>query len=1674
MHSVIRPLLFVSAAALLSAPSEAGLRCNLTSYGAQVYKAPQRCMHLDSLRGKTIRLPRNITRIGNGRWHNERRVEDGNLSICVDQGRNAEPTDFVFILDNSNSMDARWAWISTYNVQKMRPDGSRYSAPDTLFFIGSPTVATSGSITIPYAGTGTKTVPSLSSATKPEGIPAGDPFGIRALALQETIDTLVTKAPGSTAGYISFADRILTQVAPTVIGNPVLRAQVRLESGDGTIYSQPLALARQWLRNPAYRINRRQVVVMISDGEPEPGDPYQTIIAVSDSIPVYGISLGGSGQALERMAQATGATFGRIAGTDRGKLREMIKLIIADVVRTREPRAAELENLTIPGTLVRGDTARFWRENYTPGLIAWRVNFSNIVPLREGTNQIRLRTRIWDAKTATMIDSSATFTLDVSDPPILAPWPRDSFVGDRRFHPACHDSSNIQVEDRDHYIIDGISYDSTAATRVLYASVNTHSSLYDSSRIVIRSLRKGDRETYAYGIGVGWEGRVGFGGNTAMDFLAHGAPPYLEDGFIEAWNTPWRAGSDVSDSLVFRWQHPRDPRDTAVVKIPVQRMPAWRDRPATPAEGETSGGASSGGGLIPGRPWPVGTGIDRPQFNPPGRPFASGDTIRVTISLPSTRGAVVYYTLGLDGADAPMPVFGNSGVYVYQQRDTARGIPQDTIRVGRTTRIRAIAVRGGLRGEDASQTYTRQDTLRPPNVTKPSQTYIDSLADIRFDAPDPGALTFFTLDGREPDPDLVPPGTWPYDSVSRTFANIDKDRPFVIGRDSSFRSHYGYRWHSFGGKLPDTVTVKAISVLGSLRSRSVTVVYIRGRIGDLLMPTIDTLADTIRAPLPVHLRSNSTASIYYTIDGSDPDPAAACPTCATRAFFWNDGAFIQVDRPVLIKAVAVRGGDTSTVASFWMKTPLADVVATPAGRVFADSLDVALASATSGAEIWYTLDGSSPDSGAPDARLYRGPIRLSGSSSLRARAYKALYSPSTVRAEEYEALLPPIATPAGQGYYTSIQVALAARNTGASIWYTVDGSSPDSTNPRARPYTAGLAFTTTTTLKARAYKAGAASSAMTEVYTYRNAPLQGSYLRDTDGDGRADRVVATFQRRVSAGDLPDSFVVAWAGESRAATSWRTEDSTTYILDLATPFAFAATRGTGDAGSGTLEFVKRAGGSTYRETAVLRDSVDPVIAEAILRYADAGSSADTLRLVFSEPVAISGEAIALAGKPGAGRTRNAALSQTSYTLSVDGLVGTFLLGPSSAYLRGEFLRIWPRSTGSVRDARGNAAEDTAHWTSVIVGPRRASSAAVLDADGDGRADRFEVVFRTALSRSELADSMRVEWGGAWRTVTSWTTTDSATFVSLLAQPFERGVTQGRSSDGTGLLVLHKEVGGIAFSDSIRARDRVPAIILDAEYHYTGESLGFDTLRLRLSEPVRIAGDSVAWRDGPKAAGPRLLGQNRVRLSGDGRTLELFFDSSAVAPLPGDSAHLAASMRDSRDNAPISLAAWVPVRFGRRPPRYEAYLDRSLLTYTGWPIPEGERLVILVRAKGSSAWNNLDGNPSRHDTAHLIGPRLEVSGAVRGWVHLFDHLGVGVLSLRLDALAEALASERVGTNTRGQYEVWLAWNGRARNDRLAGSGVYIMRLVTMRPGDEIGADAMPLVDNRLFELGWRTKP
>jgi len=224
------------------------------------------------------------------------------------------------------------------------------------------------------------------------------------------------------------------------------------------------------------------------------------------------------------------------------------------------------------------------------------------------------------------------------------------------------------------------------------------------------------------------------------------------------------------------------------------------------------------------------------------------------------------------------------------------------------------------------------------------------------------------------------------------------------------------------------------------------------------------------------------ATIFYTVDGTTPATSAGGST-------QQYSSTITVSATETIKAIAVASGyATSAMASatYTIESQVAAPTFSPGAGTYTAAQQVTIATATAGATIYYTTNGTTPTT---SSTVYTGPITVSTSETVEAMAAESGYFNSNVSTAAYT-ITPPAATPVitpGTGTYTSAQtVTITDGTTGATIYYTVDGSQPTTTSTQ---YTASFTVSTTTTVKAIATATNFTTSATaTSVITIRRRP----------------------------------------------------------------------------------------------------------------------------------------------------------------------------------------------------------------------------------------------------------------------------------------------------------------------------------------------------------------------------------------------------------------------------------------------------------------------------------------------------------------------------------------------------------------------------------------------------------
>ncbi len=201
---------------------------------------------------------------------------------------------------------------------------------------------------------------------------------------------------------------------------------------------------------------------------------------------------------------------------------------------------------------------------------------------------------------------------------------------------------------------------------------------------------------------------------------------------------------------------------------------------------------------------------------------------------------------------------------------------------------------------------------------------------------------------------------------------------------------------------------------------------------------------------------------------------------------------------------------------------------------------ITISTTTSGATIRYTTDGSTPTSSF--GTVYSGPVSLSSTTTLKAIAYKSGMTDSTVTTGTYTVSNGSVATPTFNpppGPYTQ-PVTISTTTPGATIRYTLDGSTP--TSSFGTVYNGAISLNATTTIKAIAYESNFVDSAVASgTYTVGSQPSTATLVQSnavaSSAPGNSSQSVA-FPANVTAGDT----IFVFAQYYGAATTGSASDS----------------------------------------------------------------------------------------------------------------------------------------------------------------------------------------------------------------------------------------------------------------------------------------------------------------------------------------------------------------------------------------------------------------------------------------------------------------------------------------------------------------------------------------------------
>jgi hypothetical protein len=393
-------------------------------------------------------------------------------------------------------------------------------------------------------------------------------------------------------------------------------------------------------------------------------------------------------------------------------------------------------------------------------------------------------------------------------------------------------------------------------------------------------------------------------------------------------------------------------------------------------------------------------------FSPAPGTYGTPQTVSLSDSNPA---AVIYYTTG-GTASSP--------------RTYSAPIP-----VSATTTIEAYAVINGTTGPMSSATYTISTATPagnapPAPILAPAGGNYTTAQSVSLSDSDTSATIYYTIDGSEP-----------------TTSSSVYSAPVNIQTSTTIRAL------AVDSGLDSTVASATYTISGATLSPAPPA------------PVFSPGADTYSTAQSVSLTdSDTSATIYYTIDGSEPSNSSSVYTSP-----------LNIQTSTTIRALAVDGGLDSPVVSanytISASTPSGTAppapVFSPGEGAYTTAQSVVLEDAAQGAAIFYTLDGSTPSS---SSNLYTGPISVLNSVTIQAVAVLAGLT-STVASSTYvvNGPPPPSFSPAPGNYSAPLSVSLSDTDANSLMYYTVDGSTPSASSTQ---YMAPISVSSSTSIRA--------------------------------------------------------------------------------------------------------------------------------------------------------------------------------------------------------------------------------------------------------------------------------------------------------------------------------------------------------------------------------------------------------------------------------------------------------------------------------------------------------------------------------------------------------------------------------------------------------------------------------
>ena len=350
----------------------------------------------------------------------------------------------------------------------------------------------------------------------------------------------------------------------------------------------------------------------------------------------------------------------------------------------------------------------------------------------------------------------------------------------------------------------------------------------------------------------------------------------------------------------------------------------------------------------------------------------------------------------------------------------------------------------------------------------------------------------------------------------------------------------------------------------------------------------------------------------------------------------TNGSVVLSQKPILLTSTTLPGA-TAPVFS-------------PAAGTYSSAQSVTISDSTPSSTIYYTTDGSTPTT---SSTVFTAPLPVSATTTIRAMATASGYTSSDVSTALYTISAPAASTPTfspAAGTYTSAQTVTIADSTpGATIYYTINGTTPTTSSA---VYAGPVNVSSTETLQAIAIASGySASSVASAAYTITQpaaaptfSPAGGTYT-SAQTVTIADSTPSAIIYYTTNGTTPTTSSTVYAGpitvsstETLQAIATASSYSTSSVASAAytvTPIAAAPT------------FSPVGGTYTSAQTVTIADSTPG----AAIYYTTNGTAPTTSSTVYAGPITVSVTETLRAIAAAAGYAQSAVAS-AAYTINTN--------------------------------------------------------------------------------------------------------------------------------------------------------------------------------------------------------------------------------------------------------------------------------------------------------------------------------------------------------------------------------------------------------------------------------------